>query len=87
MIQNRFKELLARKERVERRKITRRQIAAETGISLSSVQNWASNSVKRFDASHITTFCKYFGCGIGELLILVEDDDTEAIEETLLATA
>ncbi len=70
LVQNRFEELLARKQRLEGRSITRRQVALETGLSVTSVQNWASNSVKRFDELQIVVFCRYFGCGIAELLVL-----------------
>lgn len=85
-VQNRFGELLAKKERLEGRSISRRQVAEETGISLSSVQKWATNSLARFDATHIIAFCDYFSCSVGELLI-VEEGSEEGQQETLLATA
>lgn len=86
IVQNRFTELLARKCRVENRSISREQIASETGISLSSVQNWAQNKIKRFDGKQIVTFCRYLNCTIDDLLIIVPEPGDESPEmETPLA--
>lgn len=74
MVQNRFLELLARKARREGRSISRRKCAQETGISLSSVQNWANNTLTRFDSLQIETFCDYLDCRLDELLILEGDE-------------
>jgi len=73
-VQNRFTELLAKKGRVENRRISYRTAARETGISTTSVQNWATNTVTRYDQEQIVSFCKYFNCGLSDLLILVGDD-------------
>ena len=86
LVQNRFGELLARKERREKRSISRRQVAQETGVSLSSVQNWATNSVTRYDADQILMFCLYLDCSPGDLLI-IEESSSEGQTKTLLATA
>lgn len=88
-VENRFSELLARKERIERRRISRRMVAEETGISLTSVQNWATNSTTRFDDLQIIAFCNYFNCDIAELLILVPDEEYETpeMESPLTAVA
>jgi DNA-binding Xre family transcriptional regulator len=86
MLQNRFSELLARKERKEKRSISRRKVAQETGVGLSSVQNWAVNEVTRYDAFQITVFCEYLECTPGELLV-IEEVETEGQTKTLLATA
>jgi DNA-binding Xre family transcriptional regulator len=87
IVQNRFGELLARKERKEGRSISRRQVAQETRIGLSSVQNWAANTVTRYDALQIATFCEYLNCTVGELLVIEEVDFTEGQTKTLLASA
>lgn len=78
-IENRFKELLKRKSQQEKRKLPRRLIAEETGISLTSVQNWASNRVTQYQDAQIIAFCKYFDCTIDELLVMVEDEDESQI--------
>jgi DNA-binding Xre family transcriptional regulator len=84
-VQNRFAELLAKKERVEERSISRRMVVAETGISLSSVQNWATNNLTRFDAHQIAMFCNYLQCEPGDLIVLAEDKPEEGQRKTPLA--
>lgn len=74
-VMNRMAEFLARKERIEGRRITKRLMAEETGLSESSLKSWARNDVLRFDSTHIATICKYLGCTVGELLVIVESDD------------
>ena len=80
-VENTFSELLARKMRLEKRSISRRDVARETGISITSIQNWATNSIKRFDSDQIVAFCHYFDCGIDDLLIMVEDGEGELAPE------
>lgn len=75
-VENRMTELLARKQRQEKRRISRRVMAEETGISLSTVQRWADNSLLRYDAVHIAVLCDYLKCGVDELLVIVEDDES-----------
>jgi len=76
---NRVDELIAIKARNEGRGISRRMVAEETGLSLSSVQNWASNNLTRYDAYQIATFCDYFGCDVSELFVIVDDDQKKAL--------
>lgn len=83
---NRFSELLALKERHEQRSYTRREIADLTGISLTSVQNWASNNTTRYDEAQILAFCDFFGCSPGELLVLENVLDTHEDSEKELKT-
>jgi len=86
-LKNRFSELLAIKERTEERKISRRQIAETTGISLTSVQNWASNSITQYGQEQILAFCKFFECTPGDLFLIVGEDEEEGQQKALLATA
>lgn len=69
MVKNRVAILLAEKGLRENRRISRRVAADESGLSLSSVQYWATNSIKRFDGKQIAKFCAYFDCEISDLLI------------------
>lgn len=81
-VQNRFMELKALKMRRESRSIPNVLVAEETGLSLSSVQNWAHNRVTRYDAHQISTLCQYFDCTIDELLILSEnEEDPEPVSD------
>lgn len=83
MIRTRIDELIAIKGRKEGRRITRVAVAQETGLSYSSVTNWANSSLARFDAYQIITFCNYFDCEVGELFEMVSEDDEEAEMKTL----
>lgn len=76
-VKNRFLELLAIKSREAGRRISRAEIAQETGVSISSIQNWAYNKITRFDGDQIAAFCQYFGCTVDELII-VGDDELES---------
>lgn len=82
-VENRLAELLARKQRIEKRRISRRRMAEETGISFSSIQGWATNAISRYDALQIAVFCDYLGCGVEELLVIVEDDESPEIKTEL----
>ena len=85
-VQNRLEELLARKQRIEGRKISKHALADETGLSVSSLYAWSRNETTRFDAAHIIILCQYFGCGVHDLLVLVEEDEeTEGVPELLIA--
>ena len=74
MVQNRFMELLARKGRIEDRRIPLVEAARKIGVSRQTVESWASNNVSRFDAFVINAMCDYFDCSIADLLILEEEE-------------
>jgi len=82
IVTNRFAELLARKERIERRRITRATAAAETGIAKSTIQTYARNEVTLYAGHIVATLCDYLGCEIGELLVI---EDTDEQQETPFA--
>lgn len=66
--------LMALKQIRENRRINAVTISRETGLSRPTVASWIKNDVKRFDEDIIITFCKYFECGIGDLLTLEDDE-------------
>lgn len=76
---NRFKELLAEKERRERRRVSYEEIRRNTGIASSTLSAWASNEVVRYDANTIAQLCDFFNCEISDLL--VRDDDPNALRQ------
>jgi Predicted transcriptional regulator len=85
-VQNRLEELLARKQRIEGRKITKQVLSEETGLSISSLYQWSRNETTRFDSNHIVILCQYFGCGLHDLLVVVEEDsEEEGVPELLIA--
>lgn len=69
VVSNRFKELLAEKERKEGRKLPYRTIREETGISLTTLVRWANNEVVSFDKKVLEALCKFFGGTPGDLLV------------------
>jgi putative transcriptional regulator len=68
-IYNRLKILIAEKEFREKRKLTYRTIAKETGISTSTLTKYMGQEVKSFDTATLETLCNYFGIQPGDLLI------------------
>lgn len=69
MIQFRLKELMARKERLEQRRITYAIITAATGISPSTLSRMANNSLDMVGLSVVDRLCAFFPCSVGELII------------------
>lgn len=86
---NRFEELLAVKERREKRRISQRTAAEEMGITQVTIGRYARNELSRYDESIILAMCNYLDCAIGDLLIIEEADNGQGNEspenETALA--
>lgn len=87
---NRVEELLAIKKRVENRDINKKDFAEELGVTRPTIDKYLNNDVKRYDESILLALCAYFGCSIGELLLVQEyndDPDSGQMKSALLATA
>ena len=70
MVYCRIKELMAQKERREKRAITYQVIYDETRISPATVARLSSwNGIKKIDANTIEALCIYFDCEVGDLLV------------------
>lgn len=67
-IKNRFKILLAQKEAADDRKYTYDDIRKETGISPTTLSNYAQGTVTRFDEPTLVALCKFFDCELAELI-------------------
>lgn len=80
-VRNRLPILLAEKKFNENKKISLREVASESGVSLSVITSYMNGSVTRFDGDTIAKLCTYLNCGIEDLLVIVEDarfaDDPE----------
>ena len=70
MIKNQFSRLMQVKEREEGRLIPYREIAQATGLSPKTLVKWSYGRVQQYDAVGIEALCRYFECGIAELLVL-----------------
>ncbi len=73
-INNRFGVLLAKMEAREKRNIPLTEVHQKTKISRRALQEWANNTVTRFDAGVLSALCQYYGCGPGDLLEYIPDD-------------
>jgi DNA-binding Xre family transcriptional regulator len=65
--------LMAEKQMRENRRINASIIAREAGLSRPTVAHWVKSDFKRLDEETIITLCKYFQCGLGDLLTLEDD--------------
>jgi putative transcriptional regulator len=77
MIQCRLRELMARKERLEQRRITYAVITAETRIAPSTLSRMANNLPEMVDLGVVDRLCAFFSCTPGELLVHVQETETE----------
>ncbi len=66
---NRFAELLAIKERRERRTWTRRELEIDIGVSLTSIQNWIHNRNTQYSIVQIEAIAKFLGVQPGDLFM------------------
>ena len=70
-----FRELVARKGRLEGRSITYDDIQRETGLARVTITSYMLNRVKRFDEPTLITICRWLRCQPGELIVFVEGDE------------
>lgn len=87
---NRYQELLAIKERNERRRITQRIAAKETGLTTVTIGRYSRNEVTRYDEPIVLALCQYLNCTVGEFLVIEEVDESgeqSPENETALALA
>ena len=86
MVYCRIKELMAQKERKEKRGITYQIIYDETGISPATVARLSSwDGIKKIDANTIEALCIFFDCEVGDLLVcdkkgFIRIDDANAVD-------
>lgn len=76
-VENRFSELLAQKRRRDKKRWTYREISQETGITTTTLSRFAQQKHDMYDGETIAKLCKFFNCTIGDLLVLVNDEDAE----------
>ncbi len=72
-IYNRVKILIAEKEFREKRKLTYRVIASETGLTVSTLTAYLTQKATRFDGPTLETLCKYFDCQPGDILTFADN--------------
>jgi len=70
--------LAAQKAQREGRRVSLIRIATETRVSKYTIYALANNELSEFPKEVIEKLCNYFGCEIGDLLML---EEVEAVEE------
>ncbi len=76
-IYNRLKVLIAEKELREKRKLTYRILAQETGISPTTWTLYLSQKPGRIDLDILGKMCEYFQCQPGDILIYSSEPPAE----------
>jgi DNA-binding Xre family transcriptional regulator len=82
-IQSRLRELKAKKEIAEARKLSLDIMTEETGISRGAIHRlmMINKDIGRLDTSVIIGLCEYFGCGLCDLLVYVPSDKTPSNQD------
>ncbi len=78
MVRSNLRVLTAQKSQRERRRISLRTIADETGLSRYTIYAFANDTLTEYPKDVITTLINYFDCGIGDLLSVEEVSDESA---------
>jgi DNA-binding Xre family transcriptional regulator len=75
MIYSHFQDLRRRKALEEKRDISLRNIAEETGLAFTTIQRFSSGKIEKVHLSTLNVLCKYFGIqSIGELIEYVPEN-------------
>jgi DNA-binding Xre family transcriptional regulator len=69
VIQNRFRIAVAEKETRDKRSYSYRDIQDATGVSTSTLVDWATGKSKNYAGDTIAALCYFFGCAVGDLLV------------------
>ena len=72
--------LMGAKGQREKRRITLRTVADETGISYYTINAIATEKIQLYPKDVLAKLCTYFGVSIGDLLALTDVPDA-AVEE------
>lgn len=68
-VRNRFKILLAQKEARDQKSYTYEDIYEATGISPTTLTNYAKGRVARFDETTLVKLCNWLECDLSDLLV------------------
>jgi DNA-binding Xre family transcriptional regulator len=71
-LRNNLTVLLAQKARKERRRISLRRAAEETGINPYTIYAIANDTIKEYSKEVIVKLCGYLDCEVGALLVIEE---------------
>lgn len=85
MIRSCLKQKRLEKQVSEGREISLRTMEAETGITRQTLSALEKNAFEGTRNATTITLCKYFRCGVGDLLEYVEDEP-EVVSDTAGST-
>jgi len=75
MIQSQLGVLIAKKERDEGRRWTYDDIKEATGLSATTIHRLVRGTSKMYAANTLDALCRFFKCGVGDLLTYVPDEE------------
>ena len=81
MIRSKLALLRVQKEQLERRKLPYRVIADESGLSTGVLTRLMNDGFDRVEVGTLNTLCRYFACGVGDLLEYVPDEAAESVSQ------
>ncbi len=79
MIRSRLRRLRLDKEEREGRKLPYHVISGETGLSQGVLVRLMNSRFDRVETPTLNTLCKYFQCGVGDLLEYIPDEATDGV--------
>ncbi len=72
-MRNNLRLLIAQKGNRERRRITLKTVADETGINTHTMYGLANDTLTLYTKDALIRLCAYLGCDIGDLLTIEEE--------------
>lgn len=76
MIIFKLKELIEKKEKKEKRKITMTEVSLQTGVNRTSLSKMLKPDLQHSTTTHsIEALCRYFKCRVQDLMVYVRDED------------
>jgi putative transcriptional regulator len=73
-VRNRLLSLISEKQAQTNRRITQEEVANAVGLSRQTLNKWVTNKVESYPKDTLDKFCKYFDCGVGDILIYERDE-------------
>lgn len=84
-VRNRFKILLAQKEARDDRSYTYEDIYEATGISPTTLTNYAQGRVARFDETTLVKLCDWLDCDLSDLLVYPPEASQQGLSPAAMA--
>jgi putative transcriptional regulator len=71
-VRSRLRILVAEKATRDKRALSMRRVAEESGANISTVNRLANNTIRRIPVEELTVLCRYLDCDVGDLLRMEE---------------